>query len=261
MTHSSNHPCTWCNAKKDKLEDIGHARTFGGIRRMNDKRRLLAPSLHKDHAKNYENVLFTPVIGAGSGCRDLYSYDERVVEVICPGELHILLGVTNLIVDLIEEELSEEGTEEWCTELSIQKRPYRGGTFPGEDCKLIMSKGSVTKLKEVTGRRDKGLLPRIQLLADTLLALDAVSKKCFSNILADDWESDSVRSDFSNSAGATGEEVMWRHAESQIACGISDDREDYVLEGTETEQAGRAGPSPGGRGLTPLCSLCQRPVR
>ena len=52
----------------------------------------------------------------------------------------------------------------------------------------MMSKGAVTKLKELAAGRDEDILSRIRLLADTLLALDAVSKKCFSNILAEDWQ-------------------------------------------------------------------------
>ena len=180
MSHSSNHPCCWCNAKKDKLELIGaETRTFRRIRDRNQRRRLLTPSSNWDYAKNekYENCVFNPVIGED---------DERVIDVIVPGELHILMGVTMLILDMIEEVWSEEGMEKWYTELGIQKRPYRGGTFPGNDCKLITSEKAIEQLYELTLR--DGVFLQVQPLANTLAALDEVSSKCFSNVLADDWQ-------------------------------------------------------------------------
>ena len=48
-----------------------------------------------------------------------------------------------------------------------------------------MSKGAVSKLKELSLPED--ILVTVQPLA-ALLALDAVSSRCFGNVLADDWQ-------------------------------------------------------------------------
>ena len=186
MSHSSLHPCCWCNAKKDKLKLVGKTRTFYGIRENNQRRLLNAPSSNTKYAKGYENCVFKPAIGGGSHYGDTVLDDERVIDVIVPGELHILMGVVLLIVEEIEEVWSEDGMTRWFAKLGIEKRPYHGGTFPGDDCKLMTSDKGVGAL---LGLSDADNVRNIvQPYADALAALDAVSSKCFSNILADDWQ-------------------------------------------------------------------------
>ena len=125
MSHSTKYPCCWCNAEKGHLELLGdEPRTFRRIREKNQRRLLLAPSTNKVYAQKYESCVFNPVIGSGSGSQDPRELNERVIDVIVPGELHILMGVTMMILDMIEEAVSEESLEMWCTELGIEKRPY-----------------------------------------------------------------------------------------------------------------------------------------
>ena len=180
-SHSSNHPCCWCNAHKKSLELIGEARTFRRIRELNQRRLLL-----NKRAKDCDSCKFNPVIGHGSSPIDDRAHDESVIDVIAPGELHILMGVAQLIVDEIELVWSEEGTERWFTTIGIEKRPYRGGTFPGNDCKLMLSKDAIEQLEELTLMDGAYLL--VQPHIRTLAALNEVSSKCFSNVLADDWQ-------------------------------------------------------------------------
>ena len=183
MRHSSNYPCCWCTIHTDLQHLVGETRTFGRIREYNKKRLLKHPrsgsgsKVPQGQGKNFECCVFDPPIGEDH---------ERVIDVIVPGELHILMGIVLLLLPMIEKVWSKEGMERWHARLGIEKRPYFGGTFPGNDCKLLTSEDAVNELEGLSLADD--VLDKVAPYADVLRTIDAVSHACFGNVLADDWE-------------------------------------------------------------------------
>ena len=88
MNHSSNHPCAWCDIKKDMLHKKGNQRTIGGL--MDLFFDFFDSQKEKKEAKNFGNVIHPPMIV----CDDV-SKTTPVICVIPPPELHLLMGPVN----------------------------------------------------------------------------------------------------------------------------------------------------------------------
>jgi len=86
QSHSSKHPCCWCNVSSDKLAEKGALRT---LRSISEKYFEFMRETGGDLslAKNYENAVHTPL---------LYPDEPKLVlELIPPMEPHLLLGLVN----------------------------------------------------------------------------------------------------------------------------------------------------------------------
>ena len=175
MQHSSTFPCTWCNVNKSSLKDCGPtARTFGMIRDNN-----MARIVEKGEGKDFECCVADPPIGED---------DQEVIDLIVPGELHILLGVVSTLVMDIEEADPPiwPQIDEWYDRLNIIKSPRAGCPFPGNTCKLLISKKGVEALEELIVSH--GVAIDMQPYVDVFKCLDAISHKCFGNHLHPDWK-------------------------------------------------------------------------
>ena len=170
--HSSLFPCCWCIKHKNSLEELGVARTFGRIRAQNTAR-----TNSNGQAKKYESCVADPPLGED---------DQEVIQLIVPGELHILLGVVITLITDIENGGLLSNIDEWFECLGIKKSPYHGGTFPGNTCKTLISKKGVDILEEVALRQD--LLEEIKPYAKVFRCMDRVSSKVFGNILDPTWK-------------------------------------------------------------------------
>ena len=87
MSHSSTHPCCWCDIDKSQLHKKGKLRTVGNLDALfwtfYDSRAKL------DKAKDYGNVVHPSLIVGDK--------DTPILLVVPPPELHLLIGPVNHI--------------------------------------------------------------------------------------------------------------------------------------------------------------------
>ena len=85
QSHSSEHPCCWCDASSPNFQNCGHLRTFGEVRRQHSEFIRARGDLRK--SKDFKNVFHLPILD--------FLDDKFVLEASPPMELHLLLGVVN----------------------------------------------------------------------------------------------------------------------------------------------------------------------
>ena len=125
MSHSSSHPCSWCDVSKDELTSKGASRTIENL--MNLFWKFWESDADLADAKNYGNVIH-PTMFASS---DIFDESTPIICVLPPPELHVLIGPVNTLY----EELSSrwDGIEEWINKLNVKREEYHGGSFNGND--------------------------------------------------------------------------------------------------------------------------------
>lgn len=131
-THSSSHPCTWCDVNKTELDKCGEQyRTLGScLDYYND---WVQHGSKKKDAKNYKNCINPPIF---SGDKDM-----KLLKIVPPTELHLMLGVVNTVVNKIETDFEEEANS-WIKQCQV-KREFTSGsgsTFNGNACKILLEK-------------------------------------------------------------------------------------------------------------------------
>ena len=122
QSHSSKHPCCWCNIDSDNLSECGVSRSFGSI--QESYRAFVSAGSKFKMAKDFDNTIHPPLINME---------DSRLIlDIIPPMELHLLLGIVNHLF----KNLSElwPGAKQWPALLHIQLQPYHGGQFAGNEC-------------------------------------------------------------------------------------------------------------------------------
>lgn len=119
QSHSSKHPCCWCDAASPGLENCGQLRTFGQIRRQHSEYIQAGGDSRK--SKEFKNVIHVPLIE--------FQDDKFVLEAIPPMELHLLLGVVNHIFKNLCDLWPR--AKEWPPSLHIPIQPYHGGISMG----------------------------------------------------------------------------------------------------------------------------------
>ena len=108
QSHSSKHPCCWCDASSPNLQNCSHLRFFGEIRRQHSKFIRAGVDLRK--SKDFKNVVHLPILD--------FPDDKLVLEAIPPMEFHFLWPKA----------------KEWPSSLHILIQPFHGGHFNGNDC-------------------------------------------------------------------------------------------------------------------------------
>ena len=123
MSHSSMHPCCWCDTSKYNLDKRGNQRTFASLYELFWA--YFDAKANRSQAKEYGNVIHPPII-------DMEDDNTPLIHKVPPPELHLLLGPTNHLYN----ELSKvwPGTDAWLQSIHIKKTDYHGGCFEGNDC-------------------------------------------------------------------------------------------------------------------------------
>lgn len=173
MSHSSTYPCSWCDAHKNSLDSCGKPRTFGKIREL----ALAFQKSKKNEGKDFKCCVEIPSLG-------LENPDDEVIDLIPPGQLHLLLGVVNRCIKEIEKEWP--GIEKWFERLHFNASGQHGGKFDGNDCKR-MSKAENVDILE-TMAEESNVRALIKPFTDVLRCMDAISHACFGNVLDDDYK-------------------------------------------------------------------------
>ena len=106
-----------------------------------------------------------------------------------PPKLFLMLGITNRILSLLNDEWSklsgiEDRAYKWCDKNNIHRLEYRGKDLNGPACKLLLTK----KLQKL--RRDLPWCLRHYVLV--FMAFDKVRISCFSEVLIPSYKNDII---------------------------------------------------------------------
>ena len=170
MTHSSCHPCCWCEIERGNLVNKGKSRTIASLNKLFWD--FFEAKTDKSEAKHYGNVIHPPIIS------DNLDDSTLVIEVFPPPELHLLIGPVNTLYDGLEKVWPR--SEEWLNICNVKKTDYHGGKFEGNDSRKLLKK--VDQLE--------GLAPNnkvVKKYAKAFKALNDVVHACYGYDLADDY--------------------------------------------------------------------------
>ena len=177
QSHSSKHPCCWCNISSDNLSNQGSERTFNTIIQHFEKFMEEKGGSLK-FAKEYENAVHIPLL-------DEPTQGGKVIERIPPMELHLLLGIVNhMFKGLIK--CWPDG-EFWPQRLHIKIEKYHGGEFVGNDCLKLLK--NINILEEMldnatTWDRKEEALSFVKAFKD----FKKVVRACFGILKAEDFK-------------------------------------------------------------------------
>ena len=122
QSHSSKHPCCWCEAENTNLIRCGHPRTSGQIRKQFAEFMKSGGDIRK--SRDFKNVVHLPLLN--------FHDDMLVLEAIPPMELHLLLGVVNHLFKNLCDLWPD--AKQWPTTLHLSIQLFHGGHFNGNDC-------------------------------------------------------------------------------------------------------------------------------
>ena len=128
MSHSSCHPCAWCDSDKDSLHKKGKQRTIASL--MNLFWDFFDSRKQKKDAKQFGNVIHPPII-----CDDIEN-DTPVICIIPPPELHLLIGPVNKLYESLESKWPD--SEKWLNACNVKKEEYHGGKFAGNESRKLL---------------------------------------------------------------------------------------------------------------------------
>ena len=135
----------------------GAMRTFGLLRKRYQQ--FLAAGGKLADASKHANVIHLCLIDEADA--------KRVIDVLPPPELHLLMGVTNALIDLLIKIFSLEFVEKWLNSHGILRHGYQGGGLDGNN--------SMKALKNVSSL--EMLLPdALAPIIDCFRALEVVVK-------------------------------------------------------------------------------------
>ena len=127
MSHSSMHPCCWCDIDKHNLDKKGTQRTFASLSNLFWD--YFGAQGTKANAKNYGNAIHPSIIGEMDD-------STPVLTIVPPPELHLLLGPVNHLYNEINKVWPQ--SEDWLKSCFVKKSEYHGGSFEGNDCRKLL---------------------------------------------------------------------------------------------------------------------------
>ena len=167
MSHSSMHPCWWCDVDKYHLHEKGVQRTIGSLNQL--YREFRDAFVPESKAKDFGNVVYPPLIKGDP--------ETPVIYAIPPPELHLMLGPVNQIYD----ELSNVWTDsnKWLQACHVKQTDYHGGKFEGNDCRKLLRKLDI--LRELCPQEYEQFI-------ETFAQFDEVVHSCYGNDLLPGYE-------------------------------------------------------------------------
>ena len=170
MSHSSCHPCAWCDFDKDNLHKVGKQRTIASLMKLFWD--FFDSQKDKKDAKNFGNVIHPPII-----CDDIEN-DTPVISLIPPPELHLLMGPVNKLYNSLENQWPE--SEAWLKACNVKKEAYHGRQFAGnESRKLLKNVHQLEALNPPTS---------IEKFIKAFKSFNAVVEACYGKDLHPDFE-------------------------------------------------------------------------
>ena len=127
MSHSSSHPCCWCDVDKDNLYKRGTQRTLASLEDLFWK--YFCAGSKKDKAKDFGNVIHLPIM-------ENVDTSMPVLDIVPPPELHLMLGPVNHMYDELNKVWLK--SEDWLKSCYVKKSDYHGGKFEGNECRKLL---------------------------------------------------------------------------------------------------------------------------
>lgn len=169
MSHSSSHPCAWCDVSKENLKGKGKFRTISSL--MNLFWDFFDSKGNKKNAKNYGNVIHPPILS------DNIEDETPVISVLPPPELHLLIGPVNKIYSEMEKVWPE--SQLWLKACNVKKEAYHGGTFAGDESRKLLT--SVSKLQVLNPPK------QCKKFINVFTSLNKVVTSCYGSNLSTDF--------------------------------------------------------------------------
>lgn len=162
-------PCYLFDAHKARLDSEDYnLRTFGSIREWNKK--WIDSGANKKTLPNYFSCISTPIFTD--------TPDECPInEFFVMGELHLLLRVTNNLIEQIVK-IDETNLNDWLKKLGVL-RQGAFAAFKGNQCKTIIEKGVELSETLIEPAKHYGII---------LAALNRLVDDCFGQTLNSKWE-------------------------------------------------------------------------
>ena len=170
MSHSSQHPCCWCNVDKGNLSARGITWTVANM--MDLFWDYFDGRADKKNAKDFGNVIHPNMFVGGT-------VDESapIILLVPPPELHLLMGPVNtLYVQLLK--ISPD-CERWSKHLHLKREDYHGGLFNGNDCRKLLKNVSI--LEEIAP-------PKSVEFVTTFKAFNKVVEACYGRYLSPNFK-------------------------------------------------------------------------
>ena len=169
MSHSSCHPCCWCDATKDNLGRKGNSRTIKNLMELFWD--YFESGSTKEGAKKYGNVIHPPMIN------DDEDDETLVITLLPPPELHLMTGPMNTMYSGLESLWPE--SENWLKSCNIEKTDYHGGCFTGPDTKKLLK--NIDRIEAMTPNS------AVHRYVNTLNAFNDVVSACYGDDLQLDY--------------------------------------------------------------------------
>ena len=128
MSHSSCHPCAWCDITKDSLHKKGNQPTISSLMKLFWE--FFESRSEKKDAQKFGNVIHPPIL-----CQD-DTNDTPVICLLPPPELHLLIGPANKMYSELEAIWPD--SEEWLKACNVKKEEYHGGSFAGNESRKLL---------------------------------------------------------------------------------------------------------------------------
>lgn len=116
MSHSSFHPCRWCDANRNNLHKQEISRSIFNITEKLQYWQKNGSNL--SNAKLYGNCVNEPII---TNC----DVNQSIIEIIPPPELHLLLGSVNTIYNSLLQKYPEEAIQ-WAKHCNVEREAMHG---------------------------------------------------------------------------------------------------------------------------------------
>ena len=101
MSHSSSHPCCWCDVRKGDLRSKGVSRT---IQSLTDQFwSYFGANATKKDAKEFGNVIHTNVFARGH-----VDPSTLIILLVPPPELHLMMGPVNTMFDALSKNIGRD---------------------------------------------------------------------------------------------------------------------------------------------------------
>ncbi len=175
QNHASSFPCPWCLAPKSKLNEEAEDRTYGNISAENKKYKENG-GLLKDFYNCVEKPLLFDEDNDDSG--------TKILEKIPPPQLHLLLGITNLLFKAVQRK-SSRVAKKWMSEVDVVQNAYHGGDFTGNACRKLLR--GADKLERVVTEDEKSHDPDLHQLIKCIRAFNQVVTSSFCVLRGDNY--------------------------------------------------------------------------
>ena len=178
QTATCKHPCPFCNTSD--MTKCGELLTVGWIVEQNQK--WEDSNLDRKDLQFFGNCENVPLV------TDAFEADKNklILEFCPPPELHILLGIVNKAVKVLEERIPNAIVKEWVAFAGAQRNAYHGGTFNGNNCKRLVD--AADYLEVLVTKDFYDFTPFSLAMVDVLRKLRAVRHSCFGTELYPNYQ-------------------------------------------------------------------------